>query len=113
MKATHYLAFDNGWTIQRIEEEGEWTLLYTEETRADAIARAKGMGNITILDDEAIMIFELEDGKVTDYSYEYDMDYKAYAEWTGEQLEPAEEYECSTCRGGGCVHCEPHRFIRY
>lgn len=21
------------------------------------------------------------------------------------------EDECYTCRGGGCIHCEPHRFI--
>lgn len=25
--------------------------------------------------------------------------------------DPYEQYECSACRGGGCPHCEPHRFL--
>lgn len=31
--------------------------------------------------------------------------------WTGEKLIEEEKIHCSNCRDGGCLYCEPDRFI--
>lgn len=44
-----------------------------------------------------------------------DLDFQIQAEQETYYQEMSDAFfgksECSTCRGGGCVHCEPHRFI--
>jgi predicted nucleic-acid-binding Zn-ribbon protein len=41
---------------------------------------------------------------------EYDCKYSELLSDNGRSEEHEEEV-CSGCGGGGCVHCEPHRFI--
>lgn len=48
---------------------------------------------------------------LNDYSWEYWGAYYALnpEEDTGEYYEP----DCSACGDGGCIHCEPHRFVDF
>ena len=51
------------------------------------------------------------------YFWEYGKYQKAYEMWEGTQPLKEDYYsdydpnECSTCRGGGCIHCDPHSYI--
>ena len=71
---------------------------------------------------DGVKIYGADDGKGPEELFKtVNKALKAWDKWTDEQEQAyyedmANAYygignECSTCRGGGCVHCEPNRFI--
>jgi hypothetical protein len=70
---------------------------------------------ILIVDNDKTIIFEKAEGKLAEYIE------KNYRDLEDAYIQSMEEHydfyhgidnsECSSCRGGGCIHCKPSWFI--
>lgn len=124
-RKSYYLAeSENGFLIGEHDEEhvGEDIAVLPTHEEAVTYILTEFTGQFKVSDENnavLVRIDKAEDGTITkrDFSFEYFMeDDEVMTKWgkpVQVKSDDEDDYEpdCSSCGDGGCVHCEPSRFI--